>query len=434
MAKKALTSMSDRDSRIDEMQLALKGVEGRVEIGLARQKAIEDRAEELYAALNERLSAKDGIVELLREQAEWTLKQNDTLLKQIGLRWNLLTGFTGLVALSFSIVFAYQIWRVEQVMATKSALEQSAAAATESAKVLTENTRKYSDILGILAQADTLMTDSNREFLRSEYVVAAKRAGAAVEALRVALQDTGEPLDDLDKRRSLYSSESCSLAGYSSAASIQAATIPDSGLSPKALRRAIRDALFTALDLHARASFFSARDNVRNDGLSLLALDELQWHGYHWLGLAAEDNHVYSEATKCFRHSIDKNQVGNKDYVNLAELSFIGSNFGDAVSYADQYLHPLNHRFKTSLDVIAQFYFSAAGFLTHATEPSQRMPPSSFVEGVKKLGPDFTLEGTFSTKDLDEYLKSEPFGKLPDEQKSGIKKLTDCLESRRCGD
>src|SRR5215468_4202518 len=103
----------------NEMELALKRVEARLENSEAKQNTTAQRLDDLYKALLERLSAKDDTLTQLREQSEWTLKQNDTLLKQIGLRWNLLTGLTAFVALAFSIVFAYQIWRVEQVMETK---------------------------------------------------------------------------------------------------------------------------------------------------------------------------------------------------------------------------------------------------------------------------------------------------------------------------
>jgi hypothetical protein len=348
---------------INEMELALKRVEARLENSEAKQNTTAERLDDLYKALLERLSAKDDTLTQLREQSEWTLKQNDTLLKQIGLRWNLLTGLTAFVALLFSIVFAYQIWRVEQVMETRKALDSSAAAANESTKLLAQNSKAYSDILGILAHADTLMTDSNREFLRTEYTVAGKRASDAIEVLKSALQSSGDSFADLKKKTLLYVSTTCSLNASVPAVS-EMTRDSDSPLSPKALRTAVRNALFTAYDLHARASFFSTpRGDLRGDGTILLVLNDSEWEGYHWIGLDAEQAGFSNEAKECFRHSVDKNPVGNKDYLNLAELSFINSDFPAAVKYSDQYLHPLNHRFKSSLDVVAQFYFSAAGFL-----------------------------------------------------------------------
>ncbi len=271
------------DDRTTELERSLKSIETRVENNEAKQNTTAQRLDELYKALLERLDAKNDTLNSFREQGEWTLKQNDTLLKQIGLRWNLLTGLTAFVALAFSIVFAYQIWRVEQIMETKKALESSAAAANESIKLLAQNTEAYSDILGILAHADTLMTDSNREFLRAEYAVAANRASDAAEALKAALQSTGYSTADLKKLTLLYVSTTCSLSASTSAASEKMTHDSHSALSPIALQTAVREALFTAYDLHARAAFFSTlAGDLRSDGTMLLALDDSQWEGYHW--------------------------------------------------------------------------------------------------------------------------------------------------------
>jgi hypothetical protein len=429
-----VTTQSD-DDRMFEIERSLKTAETRLENTEAKQNTTAQRLDELYKALLERLDAKNDTLNRFREQSEWTLKQNDTLLKQIGLRWNLLTGLTGFVALAFSIVFAYQIWRVEQVMETKKALESTAASANESIKLLAINTKAYSDILGILARADTLMTDSNREFLRAEYVVAANRGSDATEALKSALQSTGDSVADLKKQTALYVSTTCSLSASASVVSEKMARDSDFALSPKALRTAVRDALFTAYDLHARAAFFSTpQGDLRGDGTILLALDDSQWEGYHWIGLDAEKAGFIAEATECFRHSVDKNPVGNKDYLNLAELSFIHSDFSAAVKYSDQYLHPLNHRFKSSLDVVAQFYFSAAGFLSNDADAHNRMPPEAFRKKVDGL-PDFTLEGTFSPTDLNTYLSSPEYnGKVTDDQKREVQRLADCLILRKCKD
>jgi tetratricopeptide (TPR) repeat protein len=425
---------------IHEMELALKRVEARLENSEAKQNTTALRFDDLYKALHERLNAKDDTLTRLKEQSEWTLRQNDVLLKQIGLRWNLLTGLTSFLGLAFALVFVYQTWRVEQINDAKKTLEASAAAVNESSKQLAQNSKAYSDILSILAHADTLMTESNREFLRAEYAVAAKRGSDATEALTSALQITGDNFAELKKLTLRYVSTTCSLTASTlavpekvTAVSEKVTRDPDPALSPKALRTAVGDALFTAYDLHARAAFFSTpRGDLRADGTMLLALNESQWEGYHWIGLAAEEAGFLPEATECFRRSVDKNPVGNKDYLNLAELSFIHSDFPAAVKYSDQYLHPLNHRFKSSLDVVAQFYFSAAGFLVHDAEAQREMPPELFEGKVGGL-PDFTLEGTFSPVDLNKYLSGQAFSeKVPDDQRKQVQKLADCLIKRIC--
>jgi hypothetical protein len=86
------------------------------------------------------------------------------------------------------------------------------------------------------------------------------------------------------------------------------------------------------------------------------------------------------------------------------------------------------------LDVVAQFYFSAAGFLDGDSEVHDKMPPEKFIKTVDGL-PDFTLEGTFAPGDLNNYLASKEFAKkvTPDQQKQ-IQKLADCLILRKCKD
>jgi hypothetical protein len=422
------------ETRIDEIELAIKRIDSRLENSETKNTTTAQRLDELYQALLERLNAKDDTLARVKELSEWALRQNDTLLKQIGLRWNLLTGLTTFVALAFTAVFTYQIWRVEQVMQTKTALDVAAAAAEANTKLLSQNTKAYSDILSILAHADALMTESNREFLRAEYTVAEKRAGDAIGTLKLALQSTGDNFTELENRTLFYAATTCSLNPSQSAAPKDKMPA-DSVLSPNSLQPAVRDALFTAYDLHGRGAFFSTpRGDLRADGVILLALNDSRWEGYHWIGLAAEDAGLVSEATECFRHSVDKNQVGNKDYLNLAELSFTHSNFADAVKYSEQYLHPLNHRFKSSLDVVGQFYFTAAGFLAPDAVPHDKMSPDTFRANVIKL-PDFSLEGTFSPDDLNKYLSSEEFSeKVTADQKKQVNGLVNCLTFRQCKD
>jgi tetratricopeptide (TPR) repeat protein len=435
--------MNDRidENSITELGLALRKLENRIENNEAKQNTTAQRLEELYKTLLERLSAKDDTLVRIREQSEWTLKQNDTLLKQIGLRWNLLTALSGFVGLAFSIAFVYQIFHVEDVMRTQRQLESAAANVDkkiglldDKTDLLTKNTKLYSGLLSILAHADSLLTDSNREFLRAEYTVAAKRAGDAINILRSTLQTTGaDSFPDLEKRQQLYVATTCGLNGSASVVAEKTTDESDTALSPAALRPTVKDALYTAYDVHARSIFFATpRGDTRVDGTMLLALNDNQWEGYHWIGLAAEEAGFVAEATECFRRSVDKNPFGNKDYVNLAELSFIHSNFPAALKYSDQYLHPINHRFKSSLDVIAQFYFSVAGFLANDAEALEKMPPETFRSKLDGL-PDFTLQGTFSTTDLERYLASKEFSeKVSPDQKHEVLNVADCLIKRKC--
>lgn len=411
-----------------KIELCPTSIETRLENNEIMQRATAQRLDEIHKSMIDRLGAKDDTINRLKEQGDWVLKQNDTLLKQIGLRWNLLTGLTTLVGLAFTITLGYQIWRVEQVMDTKRALEQGTA-------LLAQNTNAYSKILSTLAHADTLMTEGNREFQRAEYKQATNLATRAIGLLTSALQTTGFEVLELQKQAA-YDSATCSAnASFSSVSQRPSPESDYAALNPKVLKKAVVDALFTAYDLHARATFFSTnRDELRPNGMILLALDDSRWEGYHWIGLAAEaeGEGSFAEATACFRRSVERNKIGNKDYINLAELSFIRFNYSDATTFSEQYLRPLGHRFKSPVDVVAQFYYSAAGLLSDNVNARSRMPPETFHKKVAKLR-EFTLEGTFSPSDLINFLKSSEFEqRTPSEKIGQVRQLAACLIDRTC--
>ena len=206
-------------------------------------------------------------------------------------------------------------------------------------------------------------------------------------------------------------------------------------LSPEILQPTVRDGLFTAYDIHARAAFFS-RESVRSDGLTLLALDSNRWEGYHWMGLAAEQegSGSFPEAEACFRRSVDMNKVGNKDYINLAELSFFLYDYNNSIKYTDEYLHPLSYPFQSALDMVAQFYNSTAGDLAQNPPLKAKYSPKTFRE-QSDLHKNVVLQGTFSDSPLEEFIKSKAFlDKLSDGQKAEVKASFNCLKLRQCDD
>jgi hypothetical protein len=422
-------------TRSHDIDPYVRRLEDRIAAGEVTQKTTAQRFDELFKALSERLTAKDDTISQLKEQSEWILKQNDTLLKQIGMRWNLLTGLMTLVGIAFTITLGYQIFRVEQVMEMRRALE-------DGTKILSENTKTYTQILSALARSDSMLTDSNREFQRAEYSSALVQAVNSIDFLKSAFHETGLDVNEI-QRRSSYDGVNCTVTQDTAVMLESKRAEPNGGtsaeakyaLSPEALRPAIQDALFSAYELHARATFFSVgRSGLREDGKMLLALDPGRWEGYHWIGLAAESegSGSYREAAACFRKSVDKNKVGNRDYVNLAELSFIDANYSEAVRYGDQYLHPLGYRFKSAVDVIAQFYFSTAGFLAGDKNALNRMPPSLFKSKVDELA-DFSLEGTFSPGDLHDFLHGNEFKtKVGHDEQNTVLQSFDCLVKRQC--
>jgi hypothetical protein len=313
-------------------------------------------------------------------------------------------------------------------METKRALD-------DGTKLLARNTKAYSEILSKLADADTLMAESNREFQRAEYNLATNLATSATAILTSALSGTGIDITELQKRI-LYDGATCTMTTNTAAVSKKIEPDSDYALSPAVLYPSIREALVNAYDLHARATFFSTpKGDTHDDGIMILTLDPIRWEGYHWVGLAAEGEGrgSFSEARACLERSVDRNKVGNKDYINLAELSFINSEYPDATKHADRYLRSIKDRFKSPIDVVAYFYFSTAGLLANDISARNKMPPEAFRKKLDGL-PDFTLEGTFNPGDLQNFLSSEEFTasvKLTSDQKKQAQLSANCLTDRR---
>jgi hypothetical protein len=438
-------STRKNDAEISDLATSIKLIESRVQAVEKLEQTNADRIDALYKTFDVRLTVKDDTIGQIKEQSEWILKQNDTLLKQVGFRWNLLTGLTTFVALAFTITLGYQIWRVEQVMDTKRALE-------EDTKILAKNTNAYSDVLAKLAHADNLLTASNREFQREEYKVSTTLAEAAIDSLESGLQSTNFDLSHFLNSASFDGTACVASRPTNNSPKVstilviegQAVSFPDQppktkvpgisdALSPEVLQSTLLDALFIAYDIHARAAFFF-QDNVRADGLTLLALDSNRWQGYHWMGLAAEKEGAgsFPDAEACFRKSVDKNKIGNKDYINLAEISFLQSHYADTIKYTDEYLHPSKYPFVSPLDVVAHFYNSTAGLIAKSPSVKAYTSPKEFRQKFDLLK-NVTLQGTFTFSDVEPFLNSPQFlNGLSDAQKAEIEASFNCLKHRQC--
>jgi hypothetical protein len=437
--------MSSKSAQSD-FEMTLKKLEARVEGAEKDQQTTTQRMETLYQTLLTRLTTKDESIDRLKDQSEWILRQNDTLLKQVGFRWNLLTGLTTLVGLAFTVTLGYQIWRVEQVMDTKRALEQGTIA-------LAQNTKLYSEVLSKLAEADNVLTESNREFQRSEYKSALKLSSTAIELLKQASQKTNLDVSQLVQSAS-YDNLTCAVKlvpsekktvfiiaeGITSEVSVQQKEVDAKGiehaLTPTDLQTAVRDELFTAYDMNARAAFFldpQSRDiqPVRENGRILAVLNQSRWEGYHWLGLAAESpaHKDFAEASACFGKSVELNSTGNKDSINLAELNFLQSKYDKALEYSEGYLGRALDRFISPNDVVAQFYASSARLILG---DNKGLSPKDFRQKVSTLH-KFTTEGTFSSIDIDSAIKNNEL-KASVEQIKEIQASLDCLTQKKCGD
>jgi hypothetical protein len=373
----------------------------------------------------------------MKDTSEAIHKQNDAILKQMGLRFNFITGMTGFIALAFAMNFTYQIYQVKDVTEARLFLK-------EGSELLAENATNYSEVLSRITRADTLITQGHREFQRASYFEAKELAASAIADLESALETTGLLVAEL-RSRGRYERSTCkvtnALAGPIAVRKGKQAPPRSEGIEktfgrghPEILRPSVIESLFAAYDLRARANFFSkAKGKIRDDGLFLMTLDGSRWEGYHWVGLSAEDDNDYPQAVACFTNSVNQKGIGNKDHINLAELLFIQGDYARSRNHAEAFVKPLEYSFVAATEVVAHFYLTLSNFLVSDSRGAPILSPAQFKIKLRD-NPTVRLEGTFLAGDLDDYLKGPKFNLLDEEQKKAVQQLAHCLTARQCNE
>jgi tetratricopeptide (TPR) repeat protein len=347
---------------------------------------------------------------------------------------------TGFIALAFAASFSYNLFQVKEVNDAKSFL-------TDGTDVLTFDVVKYSEVLSGLAEGDAITTQGEREFLRNNFSDAATLANDAIKLLEPLLKETGIAEPGL-LRNATFERSTCTNVMIASAMSPQPFTDGPhkskeveekfSGLSPQTLRPALLEALFAAYDLHARGVFFGNakyRDPIRHDGEVLLVINPTKWQGYHWVGLAAEDNAEFEQAKACFQNSVKNKPTVNKDHINLAELLFLDGRYEKATSEVLKYFPPDYRGFGSGTDVVAQFYLIASNYLSETPQPGI-LSPSNFMSNMAQLQ-NLRLEGSFLSTELDKALdetkpSGQNFAKKDRLKKAVVLKMAVCLKTRKC--
>ena len=220
-------------------------------------------------AMADRIGAKDETIKQIRDMSESIQKQNDALQKQITGRWSVATGMMSFVAIMFALNFAYEIYRVKEVMDAKSALEQGT-------KSLATNAGIYSEVLDELARADTLITQGHRELLRNSYHDAEDMVTDAIGLLQRALEKTSNTsLVNIQANR-VYNSSKCEIIeGPDPVKSYITSIIGgvrtlyglgepshdkpndiQQGINPRGLANAVMNSLYTAYDLKASSILY----------------------------------------------------------------------------------------------------------------------------------------------------------------------------------
>lgn len=403
-----------------------------------KQEIIELQFAAKQEILNDRIVDKENSIKHLSDLGKAIKDQNDALQKQITGRWSIVTGMLSFVSIMFALNFTYGIFQVKDVTDAKTYLERGS-------KELAHEAAIYSDVLSKLAHADTLIAEGNRELQRNSYVDALQLAKDAKTILTLALEKTGFSIEKINSHYH-YDKDMCKLVTHSLTSLLEfdqpkedSVTksvnknddILQIGLTPEALQKAVRDALFAAYDMEARATFFmKSKSTLRDEGRNLLILNSSRWEGYHWIGLAAEDEGMYKEAEKCFTLSVNQKAKGNRDYINLAELYFIDEKFSEAKIYAENYVKTFDYKPVSSLDVVAAVYYSLSEYLSPDIDTNPKLPPDKLRSYLGEM--DYKLEGTFSSHDLDKYINGNKFKKLTPAKQIEVKKTVNCMKTRKC--
>jgi hypothetical protein len=425
---------ADLESDLAKLTSRLKELESRLGTAETVQTATNTRVQ----SLSDQLSAKDASAQLTRDMNDSLQKQRDALQRQMDLRFNFITGMTGFIALALTATFSYNLFQVKEVNDAKNFL-------LDGTEVLTSDARKYSEILSGLAKADTFTTQGDREFLRGNYSDSVLMAEQAISYLDPLLKDTGVDKADFFASETFHP-DTCDVAHREvTVASLPERSLKDkeveqrfAGLDPTTLRKAVLQALFTGYDLHARGSLFGRsqyRDVVHDDGEKLLALDDSQWQGYHWIGLASEGGPNNRLARACFNNSVMKKPLANKDHINLAELLFFEGRYDEARSEGSKYFESNYTQFSSATDVVAQFYLVSSNVLSKNSQTGI-LSADAFRQNLSKL-PTLRLEGTFLSADLenatnDSDSRGKAFASQAPIKKEAVLKMVKCLVKREC--
>jgi hypothetical protein len=430
---------------ISNLRRAVATLESQASAQDATQTNILRRLEEVSKSFEERLQSKEDRISLIGEMNRSIQLQNDALQKQLTSRWSFITGMVTFVALAFALNFGYEIFRIKEVMDVKTSLELGS-------KNLSENALKYSDILNDVSYADTLLTEGNRELLRNAYIDAETLADRAVDRLIKALKTSG--FSDIDSLSVItYEEQNCLLASTGpmnlvkqqleeslrddrtkNDSNQKSPSLLIEALSPRRLRPVVAESLFNAYDLRAKARFFAGEiAPLRNDGAFLIALSPSRWEGYHWVGIAATRAKADKLAIACYQQSVSRKLNGNKDNINLAEYYFVHGDYPNALIYSEAYLKSVNYRFLSPVEIVAQFYYLISQYLTKNNIKSVEFFHTTLKAIASKNVSDVKLEGTYDSRDLNDYLTGKFFKELKDYQQTVVKLASACLlEVNKC--
>ena len=109
---------------MDALEAASKIAQATVEMRVISNKSLikstASRLEDVYKSFTDRLSAKDDTVQLVKDIGNSVMKQSAEVQRQLGLRFNFVTGMVGFIALAFAASFTYNVFKPRRLMRRKT--------------------------------------------------------------------------------------------------------------------------------------------------------------------------------------------------------------------------------------------------------------------------------------------------------------------------
>lgn len=372
---------------------------------------------------------------IIKDIADSIQQRNEAVWSQLSGRWDFVQGLLIVVTLVFTVIVGISAYNFNEARKAVDEVESRASQTKKDIADAVADARTYSDLLGYIALASTLVSEGYREFERKDYPESRTLTGKAIDSLDDAFIRIGRPIADI-KKVNTFNPKTCRLE--SAVASIVPCDTNElKGAKVAQLYPALCATYFSAMDLRARATFSLPKSIPRNfvaaelrrAGQILMLLDRSRNEGYHWVGIAEALSRHNDEAIACFELSSHQTTgtAAEKDFVNLAETAFTVGRYDDAEKYAKSYLQPRGYPFGTAIEIIAQFYLSIAQFILETD-----------LEGTKKFRKQYgslgenPLGASFSDEALELYLSESdsPFLRLNAKQQAEVRRMAACLKNK----
>ncbi|GAB6040298.1 hypothetical protein [Endothiovibrio diazotrophicus] len=241
----------------------------------------------------------------------------------VGSGYDIITTLGSLVGFAFLIAFGYQIYNTVEVDKLRRQSENILKNASKTIEGITSITRAQNEANVRMREAETFLFRANYEFEKRRYELSIAEIMSAISVLEKAKRT-------LDKKSGM---EKIYFSDDQDKPDLDAGKIIDEIHKPV-------DILLSLSYEQAARSYYKMGDlgHTLDFAKKVIELREDSWAGHHYLGIALLDQRKYESSIPHLKRSIELRPLKNLDYANLAEVSFVSCDFGEALRYSKFYL------------------------------------------------------------------------------------------------